>query len=82
MRAIMEVIAGLAQHWVRTSLPMKSVTPVRMTFIFASLQVDYCFSVRCESEGSVKALDCVRRLKIRASVVDISVLKEFGLCTK
>lgn len=39
----MEVIAGLAQHWVKTSLPMKPVTPVRMTFIFASLQVDYCF---------------------------------------
>ena len=65
----MEVIAGFLQHWVRTSLPMKPVTPVRMTFIFASLQVGYCFSMSCESEGSVKALDCVKRLKISASVL-------------
>ncbi len=32
--AMMDVIFGSSRHWARTSLPMKPVTPVRMTFMF------------------------------------------------
>lgn len=34
-RTIIEVIVGLERHWRRVSWPMKPVTPVRTTFMFA-----------------------------------------------
>ena len=38
--AMIEVMAGLERHWRRVTWPMKPVTPVRMTFIVALVDID------------------------------------------